>query len=496
MLIVVPKSASFENNLTLLDFIEKVQLKNVHLKIGVFFPHNAASEDIQKMFEWFWNHRIINIFIAFYSNSTVKQGSNLKPLLNIFNFNPFGSFSVVDVTETKFIHNIFPDKKINFQKYPIRLAVINDDSITQYSSTVPFIGGPDEKMWMSVFSVLNASYSIYWVRKVMQQLEILDNGTVDIHADLSELTETRYVTLYPMIIEILSMVVPKPLPYPAFSAYIQTMFSDGLLGYISILIIVITLLLALCRYIKSKRFLIFQCAADVINLLLNDNGAIIYQQLTRSELFLIVPLTLAGFVIVNGFLSNLQSHFTQPKLQPQIDTIVDFYRSSLPISTPNEFWMAKVTKLLNNLLNYEGWGNRMKVHNSSEVIQQIVTEAKFSFFEYESTAKGICKHKKFHITEIQLSWIWFKYDMRYDFPFIERVNEIVQWIQTAGLYNKWWRDLDEEKLFITFANESYVKSFSVPIFIVYGWIAGVIVFIIEIIWHSICRLFKFRKISC
>lgn len=484
LLIVTPKSSNFKSNFNLLKFIKKIQIVNVDLKIGVFFPSGALSNDVQDLFGWCWDQRIINIFVAFYSNDIVPQGSNVEPLLNIFNFNPFGKFQVVNVTEEVSVNNIFNGKKLNFQQYPFRLAVIDDESIVQYSSTVPFIGGPDEKMWNEVFNVLNASYSIFWVRNILEPIEILNNGTVDIHADLSELMEHRTVTLYPMIIEILSIVVPKATPYPAFAAYVQTMFSDGFFGYFLITILIVVMVLTMCRYISRKKILFFQSAADVANLLLNDNGSIIYQQLTRSEVFLIIPLTLAGFVIVNGFLSSLKSHFTQPITQPQIDTLEDYYKSGLSISTPNEFWMKKVTQLLNSLSKSDDWGRRMRVNNSSEVIRQIVSDSTFSFFEYESTAKGICKYKQFHITQIQLQWIWYSYNVRYDFPFTEHVNEVIQWVRSAGLYNKWWRDLNEEKIFKSIGNESHAEGFSVPIFIVYGWIASVIVFAIEVIWKK------------
>lgn len=484
LLVVATKSSITKSNLDLLRFVKKVQLVNVNIKIGIFFQFRANTYDVHDLFEWCWHHRILNIFIAFYSSDRVPQGDNIEPLLNVFNFNPFGEFKVVNLTGSQSLKEIFHGRRINFEQYPLRLAVIDDESITQYSSTVPFIDGPDEKMWKSVFEVLNASYSIFWVRNVLEPLDILDNGTIDIHADLTELTEQSIVTLYPMIIEILLIVVPKASPYPTFTAYLHTMFSDGLFCYVLVVIIIVVLLLTICRYLRCKKLLFFQSVADVLNLLMNDNGAINYPQLTHSEVSLIIPLTFAGFVLFNGFLSNLKSHFTQPIIQPQIDTLEDYYKSGLSISTPNDFWRKKVIQLLNSLSKYDDWDDRMRENNSSEVIRQIVTDSKFSFFEYESTAKGICKYKKYHITKIQLQWIWFSYNVRYDFPFTEHVNEVIQWVRCAGLYNKWWMDLDEEKLWKYGGQESQAESFSMPIFIVYGWIASAAVFIVEIIWKK------------
>lgn len=68
----------------------------------------------------------------------------------------------------------------------------------------------------------------------------------------------------------------------------------------------------------------------------------------------------------------------------------------------------------------------------------------------------------------------------------------------AGLYDKWisdlYRELVETKRFsknrtdyMETSEETDMKTFSVPIFIAYGWTAGIIVLVIEIIWKK----FKF-----
>lgn len=287
LLIIAPESSYFDSNLNLLTFVKSIQFKT-NLKIGLFFSY-IASDDLQKIFEWCWDHRIIHIFVAFYSKHKVVTLES-EPLLNIFNFNPFGTFDMRNITGNESIHNIFGDKKPNFQQHQFRMAKNGNRNITQYSG----IKGPDENMWNSVFSVLNSSFSIFWIENDMEPLEILDNGTVDIHADLTELS--RVVTIYPMIMEILTVVVPKARPYPEFAAYLKTVTSDSFFGYSLIIIILIIFLITAFRYVKYKKILLYQSAADILNLLMNDNGAIKYQQLTYSEMFLIIPLTFAGMV--------------------------------------------------------------------------------------------------------------------------------------------------------------------------------------------------------
>lgn len=487
LLIVVPRSSNFTSNLGLLSLVKKIQRLNVHFKIGLFFSHIVSSDDLRELFKWCWNHRIINIFVAFSEHS----GS----LLNVFNFNPFGTFDVINVTGTASFHHIFPEKNSNFQQHSFRLAVINDDSILQYSSTVAFIDGPDEKLWQAVFSVINATYSIFLVNGSLERIEVLDNGTVDIHGDLTDIMGQGIVTVYPMVMEILSIVVPKTKPYSTFEAYMRIATSSNVLGYSTIMIAAVVFVLMGSRYINRKKCLISQCVADVMNVLLNENSAIKYQRLSFSEVFLFIPMTFVGFIIVNGFLSSLRTNLTRPIMQPQIETVEDFYRSPLPMTSPNEYWLVKDAEMLNGLLKHGNFSFKMRAIDYADFVQQILTEVPFSFAEYNSIAKFMCKHKNYHITPIQLQRIWYSHHVRYDFPFIDRVNEIIQRITTAGFYDKWWRDATiEDKIFRSVVEETQTDHFSAPAFIIYGWIVGFIVFIVEVNYEAmkIKKIFSFR----
>lgn len=483
LLIVVPTSSNFDSNLTLLSFVKKIQLLNVNLKIGIFFSHFVTSDDLQKLFEWCWNHRIINIFTAF-------GGVDSESLLNVFIFNPLGTFDVINVTGSEWFHRVFPEKILNFRQHSFRVAVIADESIVQYSSSVEFIDGPDELLWKAVFSVINATYSIFLVTGSLDGIEVLDNGTVDIHGDLTDIMEQGIVTVYPTILEIVSIVVPRTKPYSTFEAYVQIMTSSDFLGYTSIMIGVVVFVLISSRYINCKKIVFSQCIADVMNVLLNENSAIKYQRLSFSEVFLFVPMTFAGFIIVNGFLSSLKSNLTRPVLQPQIETVEDFYRSPIPMTSPNDYWLAKDAENLNSLLKYGNFSFKMRTIDYADFVQQIITEVPFSFAEYNSIAKFMCKHKKYYITPIQIQRIWYSHRLRNDFPFIDRFNDIIQRITTAGLYDKWWKDATiEDKLFRSVAAETHTDRFTTPEFVVYGWIAGFIVLIIEVNWKKIKKKF-------
>lgn len=458
LLIVVPPSSNFESNLNLLLLVKQFQLSNVNsLKIEMFFPNILTSDDLQKFFQWCWNNRIINIFAAF--------GEHSESLLQVFNFNPFGTFNVINVTGSGSFHNIFQAEKIsNFQQHPFRLAVIDDDDLTQYYYLVELTDSPDEKLWKYVFSVMNATYSIYPVRGSLERVEMLDNGTVDILADLTDITDHRVITIYPVVFEIISVVVPEPELYTAIEAYMKIVTSSDFFGYFLILIAVAVLVLMGSRYINGKKCLMFQCIVDVTNLLINDNAAIKYQRLSLSELFLIIPMTFAGFIIVNGFVSSLKSHLTRPVIRPQIETIEELYRSPIPFMSVNEFWLSEEMEFLNAMFP-------------------------FAFTEYNSLAKRFCKFRKYHITQIRTLQMQYSYSARDDFPFIDRVNEIIQRVTTAGLLDKWLYDAsDYDKEFRIIATETHTDHFYAPLFIVYGWIAGLVVLVIEVNWKKIIAI--------
>ncbi len=326
----------------------------------------------------------------------------------------------------------------------------------------------------------------------MQPVEILDDGKVDVSVDLIEVTGKRIVTVYPLTMEILLVVVPKALPYTAAEAFIKNLTSNSLSIYFLITIAVSILMLTIARYIKKNKILFVECSFDVLHLLLNDNIGINYSLLTHSEILLIVPLTFVGFLIVNGFLSSLRSQLTLPIMQHQVDTTEDLYNSSLQYFTYNEYWMEKETILLNNLLKREDWQSQMVLLNSSQTLRLVNQEKSLAFSEYQFMAKILVKIKKYHVSQIQLQWIWFSYNARYDFPFIDRINEIIQRVQTAGLYNQWRKYAIAilEKAYEKSATETTIEVLPVPMFVFYGYIAGLIVLFMEIIFKK----YKFKEI--
>lgn len=86
------------------------------------------------------------------------------------------------------------------------------------------------------------------------------------------------------------------------------------------------------------------------------------------------------------------------------------------------------------------------------------------------------------------------YPVNDNFPFIQRLNEIHRRVRCAGLHEKWRREneidlwihiLKKYNRFETRANVSEnTDLLPIPIFIMYGWVAGTITLILEIIWKN------------
>lgn len=485
-LIVVPDSSNVESNF---NVIRKVQRLQINLKIGVFFSHTISTEDLKKLFEWCWRYRIINIFAATYPKATQASRTEIK--LNVFTFNPFGTFDVVNIAGSNAYSSFFLNQNSNFQQHQLRV-------IWRLQSVKP----SDRKLWSEIIRVMNISFSKIFMNTSVSRSESFENSTIDIVAECGGINyqTIAYQIMYPMEMDTVIIVVPEALPYESFSSYLHTVTADSFFGYSLIVIVSTMALLSYFRYMKHKTILFFKSAADVANLLMNDNGAIKYHLLPRIEAFLLVPLTFVGLVIVNGILSNLQSHLTQPFMQPQINKIEDMYKQPLNISISQKSIKTVVVNVLNNLSNVGNWSDKISVMEWQFMEPQITTfNSSISFVTTLAYAKALVRIQKllnirgYYITDLHINTRMAAYIVNDAFPFIDRFNEIVNWIRSAGLYEKWRReDFTDQDNYIILRNRRILRNqveidteqFPLPMFLVYGWCASIIVLIVEIIWKK------------
>jgi len=264
---------------------------------------------------------------------------------------------VINVTGSEAFESLFLGRKPNFQKDALRSGMADKNIPGTERDTI---------MWQSVCIVLNATLTVVIASDNKELNKLYYDSSVDVLHQLRTVELSLECRTHPIQTESLILVVPEALPYPEFTAYLKTVMSDNFFVYSFITIVLVICLLTAFRWIKQKRFLLFQCAADVLNLLMNDDGDIKYRNLPRVEVFVILPLTFAGFIIVNGILSTLQSYVTRPVLQPQINTIEDVYNSPFPILTPDEGnWYNTTIDSLTFLLNRSDWSDRVHAMSAS-----------------------------------------------------------------------------------------------------------------------------------
>lgn len=129
---------NFNSNSNFLHLIVTIQRLQINMKIGWFFPHSATSDDLHEFFAWCKKHLIINIFAA-------VQRASPDALPNIFRYNFYGNFDVINVTDSKTYKSYFPNA--NFQQHQLKLGQ-------------PFHFNFNEQLWRTIFTVMNATYII------------------------------------------------------------------------------------------------------------------------------------------------------------------------------------------------------------------------------------------------------------------------------------------------------------------------------------------------
>lgn len=381
------------------------------MKIGMFFSHFVSSEDLEMLFQWCKKRLIVNIFAATCSQPEVNQTASAQRVLNIFTFNPFGSFHVINVTDSQSYTSFFPSLDSNFQQHQLRLAF-------------PFNSRRNKEMWLAVFQLMNASY-VFDENNYTKRSDYLENELIIPKVSAQE--KLAELVVYPMVMIADLIIVPDAPPYSDFTAYLRSAMSDKFCILFLITILGAVLLLSIFRYIKQKKILIAQSVADVLNLIMNDNEHIKYQRLSRIEIFLIVPLTFVGFVIVNGILSNMQSYLTEPVLQPQINTIEEIYRSPFPILATGDFWPKKLNEVLTRLTTHDDWSDKIIALPENLMQEQIESyNRSICFFRESIRANTVLRVQKwlnikgFHNPQIEISMFHYSYLANESFIYLER----------------------------------------------------------------------------
>lgn len=480
----------FENISQQLVPIEVIREFRSNIKIGVFFTRPITSLNVvEELFRWSWNTGIMNIFCAFY-----LYVNDSGPTFNVFKYNPFITFDLINVTRAESLAEsqciYFYDEVPNYQQHPIRFSAFRDFANQSI----------EMKFWDTVVRVFNASISENYVAEV--ESVWLENEDVDLFRH-----ETLYRKplqgLYPFRQTTLLMIVPHAQPYSDFTAYLQNGTWTLLFIYMFIVIATSSILLFISGYLQKSNISIFQCVTDVVNLLINDNGDIRYQGLHRADVFVTVPLTFTGLVVMNGVVSVFQSFITSPIYQPQINSLKDLHTSSVTVLVNEIGWRDEVVALLENLSNLDEWSGKVQGISMAQLAKEVRTfnnSIAFVTLDYDvqvvlEVQKRLSLKAFYALNEITLSSYLVSYQHSSGFPFLQPINDIIHRLNSGGLIKKWVEEHNEFKIIdwwkrrlqaqYQITTESDVGKFSVPTAVWCGWIASGIVFVCEVIWGKV-----------
>lgn len=180
-------------------------VRRTNTKIGIFFQGYFDPYELLRLFWWCWHEGILDIFAATYPRDGIT--------LNIFTYNPFATFRVVNVSASKSFNDFFIKQTVNFQQHPIQMHESREILIRQFN----------QKFWKVSGELMNATY-----------VETSSEAESDISGELHSLSarnENDFNFMYPMGMESEVITVPKSLPHSDFSAYLQTTLSDELFRY-------------------------------------------------------------------------------------------------------------------------------------------------------------------------------------------------------------------------------------------------------------------------
>ncbi len=154
-----------------------------------------------------------------------------------------------------------------------------------------------------------------------------------------------------------------------------------------------------------------------------------------------------------------------------------------------------------DISNINNWTDRIHVMYGQQFFNLIFSYTRnVSLIIEKSTIDSLLRVQKrlqifgYHRISPAVFTYFGSYFVHGEFPFVHRLNEISMWIQSAGLFNYWnkfdrtatenhvWKFLND---IMQSKNDSDVYEFPIPMELIFGWIASIILFGIEIIWHKV-----------
>lgn len=488
-LIVIGTPLAMNNNKKLWAHIERIGRMNYDMKIGIFFVRQnpTAMSTIEELFRWSWRVGIANIFCAFYLND---QSIEALPSFNVFRFDPF--VPLINITENEStIQNYFPNKLPNYHKRPIRF--VHDYMILTH----------EIQFWDTVCHVFNAT-------RTMVYMNLAIDGFRNTDMFFHELVEKP--DLYPHRMASLVLLVPHARPYSTFVAYLRNATWTLIFIYAFVAITTASIVLIISDYLRTKE-ISYQCAFDVLNLVMNDNSSIRYGQLHFADVCVIVPLTFIGFVAMNGILSVFQSYLTWPIYERQINSFDDLFKSSVQIY---QHYSAGLTiDLLEFHTGHGGWNDRIheiedvqlykEISSFNDSIAYVLNYERQGIQVYLEVQKRLSL-KAYHLISEPLLQSLVSFSVSSNFSYTGSINDIIHRLNNAGLMSKWIKDTDDVVINdlmkshyyreLKVSNKTDSEDFVVPTLLWSGWIASGILFVCEIIWKKFTEVVRTKVGNC
>lgn len=183
------------------------------------------------------------------------------------------------------------------------------------------------------------------------------------------------------------------------------------------------------------------------------------------------------------------------------------FRSPLPVLTKKFDFQDMLVETLTDQTKYTDWADKIIYLDKSIVDKQRkLFDTSAMYVTPEESANQLLRVqeklqiKGYHIAQRGILRSMICYLVNEEFQFLERLNEIFHWIQSAGLYELWQEqdDIAREKTIIQenierleneekSSNVRHIEKLPMPTFVILGWIASTVLFVCEIIWY---RYFK------
>lgn len=474
----------FRNDSKVLAEVKKIQNSNV--KIGVFFGRNIVTSMglVEQLFRWSWSVGIVNIFGAFYKSIDDAAA------FNVFRCDPFDKFELINVTGIELLQNYFPGNIPNYRQHPLTLVKFNEVLLKNL----------EVQFWNTVVNVFNASKSLANTSFYDYKLSEL-RGDILLHDWTLDMDSSEDIQVYPHRVNSIVLIVPHAEPYSGIETYLRNATWKLLFAYIFIVVAGAILLLTVSGYMHTKKVVLVQCVTDVINLLMNDNTAIRYGRLHGADVWVIVPLTFTGLIMVNGILSVFQSYLTVPIYGRQMKTFDDLFESTVPILSNEVGWASRFVNTLDIITKHGGWNDKVrpvKLALQTEELEKFNRSISATLTDYTARiyleVQKQLKLNAYYLLDVALEHSFVIFLLNFDFPFIEPVSNIIHRLNCAGLMDKWRKDGDQLAILRLLKmnlnrpsksiNELDSAEFMVPTVVWCGWITSAILFAFEIIWNK------------